>query len=493
MRILIAEDEAMNRRLLEVSARKWGLEPVIATDGEEAWELLQGPDAPSVAMLDWMMPGIDGVEICRRLKDSSRPRMVYVIMVTTNARPADIIEGLEAGADDYMTKPFDPQELHARVDVGVRVVKLHRELAERKSSLAAAQARLEDRARFEAAVAGMSDGIVTADEGWRITSANRSAELLLNLVDHDYRGEQLEDVLDRFELSVDARELRRSSDETTSLEISRTGGEVTLWIDGRITRLFDEDGKLTDVTLTLRDATDRIDARNQEIRFMNAISHKLRTPLTVIGGSIDVISHLAPEQMSEAWERLLPICQRQVKRLDETIERLLKFRELSAAEPAAAVEPAKLAEVIAGVEETMRERYPDRRMEFAMSVDRGAERTRVGFEDTRQVIEELVDNAVKFSEEEPVHIAIAVRRDVDEMLSIAVTDDGPGIPHEFLDRVFEGYLQIEEVTTGQVRGLGLGLRIVKQVVEAYGGGVEIHSEIEQGTTVTVTLPADCVW
>ena len=115
MRILIAEDEPTNRLLLEVSVRKWGHEPVVATDGCEAWELLQSPDAPAIALLDWMMPGIDGVEICRRLRAGREPRMVYVIMVTTHTQPGDIVAGLEAGADDYVTKPFDPHELRVHV------------------------------------------------------------------------------------------------------------------------------------------------------------------------------------------------------------------------------------------------------------------------------------------------------------------------------------------------------------------------------------------
>ncbi|MGI5820324.1 MAG: ATP-binding protein [Armatimonadota bacterium] len=487
MRILIAEDEPTNRLLLQVSVRKWGHEPVIAEDGREAWALLEGPDAPPVALLDWMMPGMDGVEICRRLRASPEPRMIYVIMVTTNARPQDIVEGLEAGADDYVTKPFDPPELRARVDVGVRMVELHRRLTERERSLAAAQARLADRARFETAVGAMSDGIVTADDRWRITYANRAAELLLNLVGEDYEGSALEQVLERFELSEDAGALRESEERTTDLQIARIGTEVTLWIDGRITRLFDDAGGLTDVILTLRDATDRMNARNRELRFMNSISHKLRTPLTVIGGTLDVMAHLPTDRLSEAWERLLPICLRQVRRLDETIGRLLKFRELSETEVAVDVEPVEVGPVIEGVERTLRDRYPDEEIEFDTAIAPDAERVAVGAEDLRLIIEELADNAIKFAESRPVEVEVSVDREADGAPRILVTDNGPGIPHEYLDRVFEGYLQIEEVTTGQIRGLGLGLRIVRQLAEAHGGDVTIRSEIGHGTTVTVTL------
>lgn len=489
MRILIAEDEASNRRLLEVSVRKWGHEPVLAHDGREAWELLEGPDAPTLAMLDWMMPGVDGVEICRRLRAHAEQRMIYVIMVTTNAQPGDIVAGLEAGADDYVTKPFDPQELRARVDVGVRMVELHRRLAEQQSSLAAAQARLAGRARFETAVGAMSDGIVTADDQWRITYANRAAALLLNLVEREWEGLALEEALAGFELSEPVDALRESAEATSGLMISRRGAGPSLWIEARVTRLFDEEGRLTDVVLALRDATDRVNAESRETRFMHSISHKLRTPLTVIGGSLDLMAHLPAERLPEVWERVLPICQRQVRRLGTAVERLLEYRALSVGEQSALVAPVEPAEVIDEVERALRERYAGEEIEFERSIAPDAGCALAGADEVRLVIEELAENAIKFAERRPVQVRISVRREPDGMVGIAVSDAGPGIPHEYLDRVFEGYVQVEETETGQVEGLGLGLRLVRQVVEAHGGKVAIRSEIGRGTTVMVTFPA----
>ncbi|GEM_PF-3178148 len=488
MRILIAEDEPTNRLLLEVSVRKWGHDPVVATDGDEAWALLKEPDAPPIVLLDWMMPGMDGVEICRRLRAGDEPRLIYVIMVTTNAQASDILEGLEAGADDYVTKPFDPQELRARVDVGIRMVELHRRLMEREAGLATANARLAHQARFEAAVEGMTDGIVTADADWRITYANRSAELLLDLLDGPCVGRPLEEALERFELSTDLDALRDGTEPTTGFEIARTGAGVKLWIDGRLTRLSNSRGELTDVVLTLRDATDRVNAGQREMRFMNSISHKLRTPLTIIGGSIDVMGGLTCESAPETFARLLEISRRQVRRLDETIGRLLKFRELSREEQAVEPSVVDLPHLIESVEMAVRERYPDEEIEFATQVSAGAEQTSLPEDDLRLMIEELADNAVKFAERRPVEVRVTAARREDGALALGIADNGPGIPHEFLDRVFEGYLQIEEHTTGQVRGVGLGLRIVRQIAEAHGGTVTVRSWMGQGTTVSMIIP-----
>jgi len=141
--VLIAEDDAASRRLLEATLRRWGHEVVVTSDGDEAWTALQRPEAPSVAILDWMMPGLDGVEICRRFGTQGSPTPPYVILLTANTRQADIVAGLEAGADDYMGKPFDHDELRARLIVAMRVVELRRKLAERVRELEAAISRVK--------------------------------------------------------------------------------------------------------------------------------------------------------------------------------------------------------------------------------------------------------------------------------------------------------------------------------------------------------------
>jgi sigma-B regulation protein RsbU (phosphoserine phosphatase) len=141
--VLIAEDDPASRRLLEAALRRWGHEVVVTVDGDEAWTALQRPEAPSVAILDWMMPGLDGVEICRRLRAQGSPTPPYVILLTANTRQADVVAGLEAGADDYMGKPFDHDELRARLIVAMRVVELRRKLAERVRELEAAMSRVK--------------------------------------------------------------------------------------------------------------------------------------------------------------------------------------------------------------------------------------------------------------------------------------------------------------------------------------------------------------
>ncbi len=143
MKILIAEDDPVSRRVLEATLIKWGYDLMVARDGVEAWEAFQATPVPDLAILDWMMPGMDGVEVCRRVRALDQALPTYVILLTAKGGRENIVEGLQAGADDYITKPFDRDELHARLQVGMRVANLQRNLAQRVHELEEALSRVK--------------------------------------------------------------------------------------------------------------------------------------------------------------------------------------------------------------------------------------------------------------------------------------------------------------------------------------------------------------
>jgi DNA-binding response OmpR family regulator len=124
VRILIADDDRMSAMMLSRSLERWGFEVVVARDGASAWEHIIGGSPPALAIVDWMMPGIDGIELCRRTREAALQTPVYVILLTSRSSRQDLVAGLEAGADDYLTKPFDPDELRARIRVGQRTLAL---------------------------------------------------------------------------------------------------------------------------------------------------------------------------------------------------------------------------------------------------------------------------------------------------------------------------------------------------------------------------------
>lgn len=135
MKILIAEDDVVTSRVLEKRLDKWGYDVVIARDGEEAWEIVQNEGSPDMVILDWMMPVLDGLEVCRNIRTLEREPYPYIIFLTTRGQTGDIVEGLDAGADDYIVKPFDTHELEVRIRAGKRIIDLQIELIAAREAL----------------------------------------------------------------------------------------------------------------------------------------------------------------------------------------------------------------------------------------------------------------------------------------------------------------------------------------------------------------------
>ncbi|MGO9011217.1 MAG: GGDEF domain-containing protein [Bryobacteraceae bacterium] len=135
MRVLVAEDNPVFQSMLKNMLTKWGYDARITLNGLQAWEAMQATDAPRLAVLDWMMPYMDGVEVCRRIRTAAREPYVYVLLLTARTESQDLVEGMEAGADDYLTKPFNAQELRVRLRAGRRILDLQQQLMEAREAL----------------------------------------------------------------------------------------------------------------------------------------------------------------------------------------------------------------------------------------------------------------------------------------------------------------------------------------------------------------------
>ncbi|MCK5541029.1 MAG: SpoIIE family protein phosphatase [Deltaproteobacteria bacterium] len=200
MKILIAEDERVSRRLLESRLQKWGYEVTAAEDGKEAWEIFQKEHFPMV-ISDWMMPEMDGLELLRRIRASKQPGYVYTILLTARTEKEDLLAGMESGADDFISKPFDKDELLARLKVGLRITDLERNLAQRNQELE----KINDRMRRDLqAAAKIQQSLLPtklptcekANFAWKYVPCDELAGDTLNLfhLDEDHIGLYLLDV-----------------------------------------------------------------------------------------------------------------------------------------------------------------------------------------------------------------------------------------------------------------------------------------------------------
>jgi len=138
-RVMVVDDSPIYQHLIAAHLREWGFEVIAAHNGLEAWEILRRPGAPALALIDWVMPGMDGVELCRKLRaEGASERYVYTILLTAKKSRADLLKAMEAGVDDFLAKPFDEMELKARLLVGKRLVDLHKELIVAREAMRAA-------------------------------------------------------------------------------------------------------------------------------------------------------------------------------------------------------------------------------------------------------------------------------------------------------------------------------------------------------------------
>jgi diguanylate cyclase (GGDEF)-like protein len=180
VKVLIAEDERVSCRLLETFLRKWGYEVVVAENGADAWKILQAEDAPRLALLDWIMPDMDGAELCRRVRRRVAQPYIYTLLLTAKDDKREVIEGLESGADDYLTKPFHPQELRARLRVGRRVLEL-------EDNLVAAREVLQFKATHDPLTGLWNHSAILDVLGRELSRARRAAGsvgILLADLDH---------------------------------------------------------------------------------------------------------------------------------------------------------------------------------------------------------------------------------------------------------------------------------------------------------------------
>lgn len=181
MKVLIAEDEPTGNLLLKNMVFRWGFDTVPAFDGAEAWKRLQEEDAPQIVILDWMMPGMDGLEVCRRIREmeKGKDRYTYVIMLTGRGDTEDMVTGIDTGADDYIVKPFNQEELRARLRTARRNIELH-------MALRAANKKLQIMSRLDPLTGALSRSAILADLDLAMYRSRREEKTLtIALIDID--------------------------------------------------------------------------------------------------------------------------------------------------------------------------------------------------------------------------------------------------------------------------------------------------------------------
>jgi PAS domain S-box-containing protein len=529
MKILVAEDDAVSRRLLTITLAKWGYEVCVTVDGTEAWQALQAEDAPELAILDWMMPGIDGLELCRRLRARKESQPAYVILLTAKSRPEDIAAGLGAGADDYVTKPFERAELEARVKAGVRVVELQRNLVANVQELRDREERL--RAILDYA----KDGVVTLDERGIVRSFNPAAERIFGYIAADIIGRNVSTLLPEPHASDDGylRTFLRASHangaDAYHEVAARRGDGASIALEVAISELVV--GKARMFVGLVRDLSDRkraeIELRHSQKleavgRLAAGIAHEINTPIQFIGdntrflaegfaallqlvkryqalrdaaasGSVDA-ALLSAIGQAEKEADLAYVAEETPRAISQTLEGVDRVATIvramkDFAHPQA--EEKTPADLNAALRSTLI--VARNELKYAAEVE-----TELGelppvlcyLGDLNQVFLNLLVNAAHAIADkvggsgEKGCIRVRTAQEEDSVV-IAISDTGSGIAEEIRGKIFDPFFTTKEVGRGTGQGLAIARAIV---VEKHGGTLDFETEPGHGTTFFIRLP-----
>jgi PAS domain S-box-containing protein len=481
-RVLLADDNAdMRDYIHRLLGGQYEVEAV--ADGRAAREAVR-QRAPDLVLSDVMMPGLDGFGLLRELRADPRTQDLPVILLSARAGEEARVEGLRAGADDYLIKPFSARDLLARVDSTLAIARLRREALHRERRLLAEVE--EQRNWLRVTLASIGDAVAATDAGGRIVALNPVAEALTGWTEAEARGRPLGAV---FVITNEATGEVVENPAARALREGRIVGPTNHTVltarDGTARAIDDSaapiraaDGAILGVVLIFRDVTKRKlaeealrEADRRKDEFLATLAHELRNPLAPIRNGLQVM-RLAHADRGVV-ERARAMMERQLGHMVRLVDDLLDLSRISRGKIQLQRERVELALVVQQALETSRPVIEQGGHELTVTVP--PEPILVDADTTRlaQVFSNLLNNAAKYTDRGG-RIRLAVECRGAEVV-VSVQDTGIGIPAPMLPKVFDVFTQVDRNLERAHAGLGIGLSIVKRLVEMHGGTVEAHS------------------
>jgi PAS domain S-box-containing protein len=466
-RILIADDNTdMRAYLARLLRRYWQVETV--ADGEAALAAAR-TSPPDLVLSDVMMPRLDGFELLRELRADPLTSSVPVVLVSARAGAESAIEGLEAGADDYLVKPFSARELVARVRANLELARLRFDVAQLEAIAA-------ERARAERVLTTLPDGVFTVDSSGSVDLWNQAAAEITGLAEEDVLGCPVEHALPGWHGL--ASRLAQRQGKTTTYPFVLDDREI--WLSLVATPYAE--GML----YAFRDATET--ARLEEMRrdVITTVSHELRTPVSSIYGAVATLARDDVPLTEDTRAQLIEMLHGETERLSVIVNDLVTASSLAGDEARRPPVDCDLAALAERVLERARERCPDN-LRLRTRLPERLEPAAVDEERLEQILDALLDNAIRYSPDGG-EIELAVERSEDA-IRFSVRDPGIGIDADHHPHIGQKFYRADPEQRTGAAGLGLGLYICHQLAQLLNGRLWFESAPGIGSVFFLELPS----
>lgn len=432
-----------------------GFDVVVFSDGSAMLEQLATGAKPEVLVLDWHMPGLSGVEICQYLRANDATAALPILLLTVQSQTRDVVEGLRAGANDYVKKPYAPEELVARVESLLRSTRLRKRAEEAEASVSLLLRHLPD-------------ALLMLDDAHRVVFANETAERAL---DGEVVGRPIADVLPGLTLPSEAH-----------LAVTR---DVTLGdhIYSPIVGAAPDHG-VTRTVIALRDVTEERGIEARRLDFYSIVAHDLRTPLAAVLLRCEHLLRGRRGDLPEPARKEVELVRRRLKQMAELLNDFLDIARVDASGIGIDAAEMNLASVVRDAVDHLRSVAEDASIELHCHECDGLQPIVGDARRLRQVVTNLLSNAIKFTPDGG-RVDVRVTRGEHEV-SVSVADSGVGIAQSSLGVIFQRYARV--VDARSIAGTGLGLMIVREIVEAHRGTVGVESELGRGSRFWFSLP-----
>jgi PAS domain S-box-containing protein len=527
--ILIVDDESRNFDVIEALLNEYDYALNYASTGQEALESLEILEI-DVILLDVMMPDMDGIEVCERIKAIPKYRPIPIIMVTALTAKEDLAQCLNAGADDFISKPLNALELRARVQSMLRMkqqydalqISLNRQLvleAEKRALLEARNIELDKRSKessrlLASVVESTDDAIITESLEGIITSWNPAAERLFGYSDAEMIGHPISMLFPPDHLDDETQNLARLMrgerlEHFETVRISKEGKSID--VSATSSPLLNDSGEVVGASKILRDISDRkakdakLQIANKELMranrlkddFLANMSHELRTPLNSILGMNEGLQEGIFGSINERQLKALRTIENSSTHLLALINDILDVAKIESGQVSLDLAVTNIESICTSSLAFIKQQALTKRIQLIPRIPEYLPEIKLDERRIRQALINLLNNAVKFTLE-----GGTITLEVSEVqlessttnltplnyLKIAVIDTGIGISSENIQKLFQPFIQIDSALNRQYDGTGLGLALVKRLVELHGGNVELTSELGVGSCFAINLP-----